>query len=177
MILDITPRTLLPWRTTDESILYNLCYSRVYNNIIFNYDGCNMKNKEELKEYQRVYYLRNQQYWQEYARDHYHQHKEERKEYQLRNKERIREYDRAYALKNKEKKREYRLKNKELINKWRREYYKKNKHKIKVRRYYQDELRVGAEAEIDGGTASKAVTMALPNLENFKHCNGIRTKE
>ena len=164
MILDITLRTLLPWRTTDESVLCNLCYSWIYINIIFNYDGCNMKNKEELKEYQRVYYLRNQQYWQEYARNHYHQHKEERKEYQLRNKERIREYDRAYALKNKEKKREYRLKNKELINKWRREYYKKNKHKIKVRRYYREELRVGAEAKIDGGTASKAVTMLLPNL-------------
>ena len=136
-----------------------------------------MKNKEELKAYQRVYYLRNQQHWQEYARNYFHQHKEERKEYQLKNRERIRKYDRAYALKNKEKKREYRLKNKELINKWRREYYKKNKHKIKVRRYYQDELRVGAEAEIDGGTASKAVTMTLPNLENFKHCDSIRIEE
>ena len=107
---------------------------------------------------------KNQQYWQEYARNYFYRHKEERKEYQLRNKERIREYDRAYALKNKEKKREYRLKNKELINKWRREYYKKNKHKIKVRRYYQDELRVGVEAKINGGTASKAITVALPNL-------------
>ena len=121
-----------------------------------------MKNKEELKEYQRVYYLRNQQYWQEYARNHYHQHKEERKKYQLRNKERIREYDRAYALKNKEKKREYRLKNKELINKWRREYYKKNKHKIKVRRYYQDELRVGAEALTCKGEIPVAAAASEP---------------
>ena len=47
---------------------------------------------------------------------------------------------------------------------WEKEYYQKNKQVIKIRRYHQDELRVGAEAEIDGGTASKAVTMALPNL-------------
>ena len=50
MILDITPRTLLPWRTIDESIfLYGLCCSWVFINIIFNYDGLNMKNKEELR--------------------------------------------------------------------------------------------------------------------------------
>jgi len=136
-----------------------------------------MKSKEELKIYRKAYYLRNQEHWQECARNHYHQHKEERKEYQLRNKERIREYDRAYALKNKEKKREYRLKNKELINKWRREYYKKNKHKIKVRRYYRDELRVGAEARFSRGNGLEAVTMSLPNLIKLEHCNGIRTKK
>ena len=121
-----------------------------------------MKSKKELKVYQKAYYLRNQGHWREYARNHYHQHKEERKEYQLRNKERIREYDRAYALKNKEKKREYRLKNKELINKWRREYYKKNKYKIKVRRYYQDELRVGAEASLVRGEIPVAAAASEP---------------
>ena len=48
MILDITPRTLLPWRTIDESVLCNLCYSRIYINIIFNYDGFSMN--EELRD-------------------------------------------------------------------------------------------------------------------------------
>ena len=44
MILDITPRTLLPWRTIDESIfLYGLCCSWVFINISFNYDGFSMK--------------------------------------------------------------------------------------------------------------------------------------
>ena len=49
MILDITPRTLLPWRTIDESVLCNLCYSRIYINIIFNYDGFSMN-----EDYSRV---------------------------------------------------------------------------------------------------------------------------
>ena len=50
MILDITPRTLLPWRTTDESFLYNFCCSWIYGIIIFNYDGFNMiEEYEELR--------------------------------------------------------------------------------------------------------------------------------
>ena len=123
-----------------------------------------MRSKEELKIYRKAYYLRNPKHWQEYARNYYHQHKEERKEYQLKNKEKMREYDRQYSLKNKERKRAYRLRNREKSRKWQREYYQKNKQAIKIRRYYREELRVGAEAIIDGGTASKAVTMALPNL-------------
>ena len=165
MILDIIPETLLPWRITDESIfLYGLCCSWVFINIIFNYDGFSMKTKEELRAYHRAYYYRNQEHWKTWARNYYHQHKEERKEYQLKNKEKLREYDRLYTLKNKEKKKAYRLKNREHSRQWQREYYQKNKQILKIRRYYQDELRVGAEAEIDGGTASKAITMALPNL-------------
>ena len=82
----------------------------------------------------------------------------------MKNKEKIREYDRKYSLENKDKKKAYRLRNREHSRQWQREYYQKNKQAIKIRRYHQDELRVGAEAEIDGGTASKAVTMALPNL-------------
>ena len=149
------------WRTTGESILYNLYYSRIYNNIIFNYDGFSMRNR---KAYRKAYYLRNPKHWQEYARNYYHQHKEQVKEYRLKNKEKIREYDRKYSLENKDRKRAYRLRNREHSRQWQREYYQKNKQILKIRRYYQDELRVGAEAEIDGGTASKAVTMALPNL-------------
>ena len=120
-----------------------------------------MKN---IKAYRKAYYLKGQEHWQEYARNYYHQHKEERKEYQLKNKEKMREYDRQYSLKNKERKRAYRLKNREHSRQWQREYYQKNKQAIKIRRYYQDELRVGAEAKIDGGTASSAITMSLPNL-------------
>jgi hypothetical protein len=82
----------------------------------------------------------------------------------LKNKEKLRDYDKKYSLENKEKKKAYRLKNRERFRQWQREYYQKNKQAIKIRRYYQDELRVGAEAKINGGTASKAVTMALPNL-------------
>ena len=36
-----------------------------------------MKSKEEIKAYQRAYYLSNQQSSQEYARNYFHQHKEE----------------------------------------------------------------------------------------------------
>ena len=86
------------------------------------------------------------------------------KEYRLKNKEKIREYDRKYSLANKDRKKAYRLRNLEKSRKWQKEYYQKNKYILKVRRYHQDELRVGAEAEIDGGTASKAITVALPNL-------------
>ena len=123
-----------------------------------------MKNKEELRSYRKAYYLKDPKHWQEYARNYYHQHKEQVKEYRLKNKEKIKEYDRAYTLKNKEKKREYRLKNHERFRQWQKEYYQKNKQVLKIRRYHQDELRVGAEAEIDGGTASSAITMSLPNL-------------
>ena len=123
-----------------------------------------MRSKEELKIYRKAYYLRNPKHWQEYARNYYHQHKEQVKEYRLKNKEKLREYDRKYSLENKDRKKAYRLQNRERSRKWQREYYQKNKQAIKIRRYHQDELRVGAEAIIDGGTASKAVTMLLPNL-------------
>jgi len=155
---------LLPWRTTGEFFLHRLCYSRIYNNIIFNYDGFSMKSKEELKIYRRERYLKDPKSRQAYARNYYYQHKEQIKKYRLKNKEKIKEYDKKYSLENKEKKKAYRLKNRERFRQWHKEYYQKNKQILKIRRYYQDELRVGAEAEIDGGTASKAITMALPNL-------------
>ena len=123
-----------------------------------------MKSKEELRIYRKAYYLKNPGHWQEYARNYYHQHKEQVKEYRLKNKEKLRDYDKKYSLENKEKKRAYRLRNRERFRQWQRNYYQKNKHILKIRRYYREELRVGAEAIIDGGTASKAVTMALPNL-------------
>ena len=135
-----------------------------------------MKSKEELKIYRKAYYLKNPKHWQEYARNYYHQHKEERKEYQLKNKEKMREYDRQYSLKNKEKKKAYRLKNRERFRQWQREYYQKNRQTIKIRRYYQDELRVGVEARFSRGNGLEAVTMSLPNLIKSEHCNGIRTK-
>ena len=47
MILDITPRTLFHWRITSESIFHDLCYSWIFINIIFNYDGFSMN--EELR--------------------------------------------------------------------------------------------------------------------------------
>ena len=41
----------MPWRTTDESFLCNLCYSRIYNKIIYNYDGFSMiEEYEELRD-------------------------------------------------------------------------------------------------------------------------------
>ena len=120
-----------------------------------------MRNR---KAYRRAYYLKNPKHRQEYARNYYHQHKEQVKEYRLKNKEKLRAYDRKYSLENKERKKAYRLKNREHSRQWQREYYQKNKQILKIRRYYQDELRVGAEAKIDGGTASKAITMVLPNL-------------
>ena len=151
-------------RKENESILYDLCCSWVFINIIFNYDEFSMKIKEELRAYHRAYYYRNQEHWKTWAKNYYHQHKEQVKEYRLKNKEKIREYDRKYSLEHKAQKKAYRLRNLEKSRKWQKEYYQKNKQILKIRRYHQDELRVGAEAEIDGGTASKAVTMVLPNL-------------
>ena len=135
-----------------------------------------MKTKEELKAYRRAHYLKNPEHWQEYARNYYYQHKEQVKKYRLKNKEKIREYDKKYSLEHRDQKKAYRLRNLEKSRRWHKEYYQKNKQILKIRRYYREELRVGAEAITDGGTASKAITMALPNLESFKHCNGIRTK-
>ena len=136
-----------------------------------------MKSREELKAYHKAYYYKNQEHWKMWARNYYHQHKEQAKEYRLKNKEKIRAYDKWYAVHHKARKQAYRLKNREHSRQWQREYYQKNKQVLKIRRYHQDELRVGAEAEIDGGTASKAVTMVLPNLENFEHCSSTRIKE
>ena len=123
----------------------------------------------------REYYIKNRERCKAYGRNYYYQHKEQVKEYRLKNREKRLAYSKKYSLENRERKKEYRLKNKERFKEWHRAYYQKNKVRLKERRYHQDELRVGAEAEIDGGTASIAVTMELPNLENFKHCNGIRT--
>ena len=164
MTQNIIQKMLWLWRITDEPLLYNFFCSWIYINIIFNYDDFSMKTKEELRAYRRAHYLKNPEHWRAYGRNYYYKHKQERKEYCLKNKEKMREYDRQYSLKNKERKRAYRLKNREKFRQWQREYYQKNKQAIKIRRYYRDELRVGAEAIIDGGTASKAVTMLLPNL-------------
>ena len=118
-----------------------------------------MKNRKANR---KAYYLRNPKHWQEYARNYYHQHKEERKEYQLKNKEKMREYDRQYSLKNKERKRAYRLKNREHSRQWQREYYQKNKQTLKIRRYHQDELRVGAEASLIKGEIPVAAAASEP---------------
>ena len=164
----------MPWRITGESIfLYGLCCYWIFINIIFNYDGFNMRNR---KAYRKAYYLKGQKHWQEYARNYYHQHKEQVKEYRLKNKQKLRDYDKKYSLENKEKKKAYRLKNRERFRQWQREYYQKNKQAIKIRRYYREELRGGAEARFSRGNGLEAVTMSLPNLIKSEHCNGIRTK-
>ena len=132
-----------------------------------------MKN---IKNYRKAYYLKGQKHWQEYARNYYHQHKEQVKEYRFKNKQKLRDYDKKYSLENKEKKKAYRLKNRERFRQWQREYYQKNKQAIKIRRYYREELRVGAEARFSRGNGLEAITMSLPNLIKSEHCNGIRTK-
>ena len=45
---------LLPWRTTDESFLYDLLCSWIRNNIIFNYDGFNMKKTPEESYHEKL---------------------------------------------------------------------------------------------------------------------------
>jgi hypothetical protein len=100
-----------------------------------------MKSKEELKIYRKAYYYRNPKHWQEYARNYYHQHKEQVKEYRLKNKEKIRAYDKWYAVYHKARKQAYRLRNRERFQQWQREYYQKNKQALKIKRYYQDEAR------------------------------------
>jgi len=136
-----------------------------------------MRSREELKIYHKAYYLKNPKHWQKYARNYYHQHKEQVKKYRLKNSERIKEYDKKYSLENKERKREYRLRNQERFKQWQKEYYQKNKQAIKIRRYHQDELRVGVEARFSRGNGLEAVTMSLPNLIKLEHCNGTRTEK
>ena len=135
-----------------------------------------MKTKEELKTYHRAYYYKDQQRWQNYARNYYNQHKEQVKKYRLKNKEKLREYDRQYAIKNKEKKKAYRLRNREHTKQWQKAYYQKNKQSIKIRRYYQDELRDGAEALFNGDAASKAITIRLLPPRIVACCDSIRKK-
>ena len=94
-----------------------------------------MKSKEELRIYRKAYYLKNPGHWQEYARNYYHQHKEQVKEYRLKNKEKLREYDRKYSLEHKDQKKAYRLRNLEKSRKWQKEYYQKNKQILKISRH------------------------------------------
>ncbi len=108
-----------------------------------------MKN---IKNYRKDYYLKGQEHWRAYARNYYHQHKEQVKKYRLKNKEKLREYDRQYAI------------------------YQKNKQSIKIRRYYQDELRDGAEALFNGDAASKAITIRLLPPRIVACCDSIRKK-
>ena len=114
----------------------------------------------------REYYIKNRERCKAYGRNYYHQHKERVKEYRLKNREKMLAYLKKYSLENREWKKEYRLKNKERFKKWHREYYQRNKMRIKEKYCMKKELRVGAEAKVNGGTASIAVTMELPNLEN-----------
>ena len=101
-----------------------------------------MRSKEELKAYHSDYYYKDQQRWQNYARNYYHQHKQARKEYRLKNLEKLRAYDKWYAVHHKARKQAYRLRNREHSQRWQRDYYQKDKEAIKIRRYYQDEARV-----------------------------------
>ena len=48
MILDITPKTLLLWRTIDEPLLYNFFCPWIYNYSIFIYDGF-MRTEEDIE--------------------------------------------------------------------------------------------------------------------------------
>ena len=136
MNLNITQKRSYRWRTTDdESLLYDLCCSWIYNNTIFNYDGFSMTA------YNRAYYLKDQEHWKALSRNYYYRNKEKIKEYRLKNKEKLREYDKQYSIKNKEKKRAYRLKTREHTRQWQRDYYAKNKQDIKIKRYYKAEAR------------------------------------
>ena len=111
----------------------------------------------------REYYIKNRERCQAYGRNYYYQHLEQVKEYRIKNREKILAYLKKYSLENRERKKEYRFKNRERFKEWHRAYYQRNKERIKEK-YCLKKLRVGAEAEIDGGTASKAITVALPNL-------------
>jgi len=79
-----------------------------------------MQTKEEKREYNRQYRLKN---------------KEKIKQYRIDNKERIRETRIKYDLKNKEKiklqQQEYKNKNKEKIKEYQQQYYFDNKERIK----------------------------------------------
>src|SRR4030067_452636 len=84
-------------------------------------------NKEETKEYQRVYYQNNKDKIKEGQHRYYEKNKDEIKKKQIK-----------YSQKNKEKisaqRREYYLKNKEKLKEHQREYQQKNKEKIAERK-------------------------------------------
>ena len=119
-------------------------------------------NKEETKEYQRVYYQNNKDKIKEGRHRYYEKNKDEikkkqikysqknkekisaqRREYYLKNKESLTEYSAEYRQKNKEYSAEYRQKNKEMLKEYYREYYLKNKEKIKERAQLRAEADLG----------------------------------
>ena len=92
-----------------------------------------LKNKEQKREYDKKYYLKNKEHRKKYQDQWYLNNKEQRKEYILKNKERRKEQRKEYILTNKEhvlrvKRRSY-LKNKEQIIKKQSKY---NKYKYQT---------------------------------------------
>ena len=71
----------------------------------------------DMKEYDRVYRLKNKEKIKERRREYYLKNKE-------RDKEKIKERSRLYHLKNKEKEKEYCIKNREHLKKYKKEYNK-----------------------------------------------------
>ena len=84
--------------------------------------------KEQNKEYQKEYRLKNKKQIKEYRKKYYSKNKEREKkqmrEYSLKNRRQRKEYNKEYN-------KEYRFKNKEWMNKQMREWYLKNKEQRK----------------------------------------------
>jgi hypothetical protein len=106
-----------------------------------------MRNKYEIKEYQKRYRINNVQRLKEYNKQYREENEEEikikKKEYREKNKSLIREKKRIYREKNakriKEKKRQYHLANAEKIRKKVRDYYKNHKkERLEYWRLYQN---------------------------------------
>ena len=92
------------------------------------------KKKEDWKEYQKEYRLKNKEKSKEYSKEYYVKNKEYIKEYGLKNRERLSKYHKEYYSKNREilqkHIKEYNLKNREKIDEYQKEYRLKNKEKL-----------------------------------------------
>ena len=109
----------------------------------------------------RDYYIKNREKCQAYGRNYYYQHKEQVKEYRIKNREKILAYLKKYSFENRERKKEYRLKNRERDRQWHQEYYQRNKERIREK-YFQNKLRVGAEAHFVKGEIPVAAAASTP---------------
>ena len=86
-----------------------------------------LSNKEKRKEYNRKWYLNNEQYNKQYNLEH----KEHLIQYRLDNKEREKEYNKQYNLEHKEQAKQYNLDHKEQKKEYNKQYNLDNKEKIK----------------------------------------------
>ena len=95
------------------------------------------KDKDKIKEQQKIYYQENKDKIKEYKKKYYQENKEKRKEqqkeYKQENKDKIKEYYKKYYQENKEKRKKYLQENKDKIKEYHKEY-NQTENRIKSKR-------------------------------------------